>query len=65
MKRRLNFKGRVLVTSLTIMLSVVIYVLIAYFGQFASNSIFIQLGLFCGWIWVLFGQFGAYMLIWE
>lgn len=65
MKRKLNLKGKVLVTSLTIMLSVVIYVLVAFTGAFGSGSIIAQLGLIFAWIWLLFGQFGVYALIWE
>jgi hypothetical protein len=65
MKRRLNLKGKVLVTSLTIMLSVVIYVLMGFLGGLTSDNGFIQLGLVCGWFWLLFGQLGAYMLIWK
>lgn len=65
MKRRLNKKGKVLFTSLTIMLSVVIYVLVVFTGVFQGNSGIVQLGLVFAWIWLLFGQFGAYALIWE
>lgn len=65
MKRRLNLKGKVLVTSLTIMLSVVIYVLMGFLGELMSDNGFIQLGIVCGWIWLLFGQFGVYMMVWE
>lgn len=64
MKRRLNKKGKVLITSLTIMLSVVIYVFMGFLGELMSNNGFIQFGLVCGWFWLLFGQFGAYMMIW-
>ena len=65
MKRRLNLKGKVLVTSLTIMLSVVIYVLMGFLGELMSNNGFIQLAMVCGWIYLLFGQFGVYMMVWE
>lgn len=65
MKRRLNKKGKVVLTSLTIMLSVVIYVLVAFTGVFQGNSGIVQLGLVFAWIWLLFGQFGVYALIWE
>ena len=30
-----------------------------------SDNGFIQLGIVCGWIWLLFGQFGVYMMVWE
>lgn len=64
-KRRLNKRGKILVTSLTIMLSVVIYVLMAILGGKAQNNIFYLAGLLCGWIWLLFGQIGVYFMIWE
>lgn len=65
MKRRLNLKGKVLVTSLTFMLSVVIYVLVAFTGVFSQIGVIGQLGLILAWIWLTIGQFGAYALIWE
>ena len=65
MQMKLNLKGKVVFTSLTIMLSVVIYVLVAFTGVFGSGSIIAQVGLLFAWIWLLFGQFGAYALIWE
>ena len=65
MKRILNLKGKFLVTSLTIMLSVVIFGLMGFLGGLLSNNGFIQLALVCGWAWLLFGQIGVYILIWE
>lgn len=65
MKRRLNKKGKVLVTTLTIMLSVVIYVLVGFTDVFSSGSIIAQVGLLFAWIWLYFMQFGVYALIWE
>jgi len=63
--KKLNLKGKVVFTSLTIMLSVVIYVLMANLGELASESGIYQLIFICGWSWLLIGQIGAYMLIWE
>lgn len=65
MKRRLNLKGKVLVTTLTFMLSVVIYVLVGFTDVFSSGSIIAQTGLLFAWIWLLFMQFGVYALVWE
>jgi hypothetical protein len=65
MKKRLNKKGKVLVTSLTFMLSVVIYVLMAILGAKGQTNIFYQVVLVCGWIWMLFGQISVYMMVWE
>lgn len=61
---RLNLKGKVVFTSLTIMLSVVIYVLMAKLGELASNNDIYQLVFICGWLWLLFGQIGVYVMIW-
>lgn len=63
--RKLNLKGKVVFTSLTIMLSVVIYVLMANLGELASEGGIYQLIFICGWVWLLFGQIGVYMVIWE
>ena len=65
MKRRLNKRGKILVTSLTIMLSVVIYVLMAILGEKGQSNIFYQVILFCGWSWLLLGQIMAYMMVWS
>lgn len=64
MKRRLNKKGKVLVTTLTIMLSVFIYVLMAQIGVKATEGIIYQVSLFCGWTWLILGQTSVYMLVW-
>lgn len=64
MKRRLNKKGKVLVTALTIMLSVFIYVLMAHTGTKATEGVIYQVSLFCGWIWLILGQISVYMLVW-
>ena len=61
----LNLKGKVVFTSLTIMLSVVIYVLMGFLGELMSDNGFIQLALVCGWSWLLLGQFAVYIFIWE
>ena len=63
--KKLNLKGKVVFTSLTIMLSVVIYVLMGFLGELMSDNGFIRLALVCGWAWLLLGQIGAYILIWE
>lgn len=65
MKRRLNKRGKVLVTSLTVMLSVVIYVLVAFLGAKGQGSIFSQVGLVCGWLWLFVGQTTVYCMVWE
>lgn len=64
MKRRLNKRGKVLVTTLTVILSAVIYVLMAYIGTKATDGIIYQVMLFCGWIWLILGQMSVYVLVW-
>lgn len=63
-KRKLNTRGKILITSLTIMLSVVIYVLMAILGEKGQESIFYQVILFCGYTWLFFGQIGVFFATW-
>lgn len=65
MKRRLNKKGKLVITLLSLLVNLVIYVLMAKFGEFAQYSIFIQFVFIMGWIWLLVGQFWLYFIIWE
>lgn len=65
MKRRLNRRGRVLITILTILLSAVIYIFMGHLGELQVNNIFYQLTLLLGWGWLFLGQFGAIVCIWE
>lgn len=64
-KRRLNKRGKKLVSFIVILISVLIYVLMAKLGAKAIESIIYQVGLFCGWFWLLMGQFGVLYIIWE
>ena len=63
-RRKLNKRGKILFTSLTIMLSVVIYILMGFLGVKGQVNIFYQVTLFCGWAWLLLGQFGVYFMFW-
>lgn len=63
-KRRLNKRGKIALTILTILASAVIYVLMAVLGEKGQINIFYQLALICGYIWLFFGQFGVYYFIW-
>lgn len=65
MKRRLNKKGKVLVTALIIILTVVIYNLVAVTDTFSSGSIIAQAGLLLSSMWLYFGWFGAIALTWS
>lgn len=63
-KRRLNKRGKIALTILTILASIVIYVLMAILGEKGQSNIFYQVILFCGWCWLLLGQIMAYMMVW-
>ena len=64
-KRRLKKWVKILLTILTILASAVIYVLMAILGAKGQNSIFYQVIFFCGYTWLILGQFGVYYAIWE
>lgn len=63
-KRRLNKKGKIMVTILTFLISTIIYVLMAILGTFVKISIIILLIVICGYIWLFFGQIIAYYIVW-
>lgn len=65
MKRRLNKRGKFLITILTLLLSAVIYNFMGYLGGLGVNNIFYQMTLLLGWGWLFLGQFGAIIFIWE
>lgn len=64
-RRKLNKRGKILLTSLTIMLSVVIYVLMVILGEKGQDSIFTLVALFSGWSWLLLLQPSIYFAIWK
>ena len=59
-KRRLKKWVKYLLTAIVIIISIIIYALMAKFGVKAENNIIILIGVLCGWIWLILGQFGAY-----
>lgn len=63
-RRKLNKRGKKLLTSLTIMLSVVIYVLMAILGAKGQDSIFYQVAFFVGYGWLFLGQIAVLFMIW-
>lgn len=63
-KRRLNKKGKIMVTILTFLISTIIYALMAILGAFVKTSIIILLIVICGYIWLFFGQIMAYYIVW-
>lgn len=64
-KRRLNKRGKIVLTILIILISAVIYVLMAKFGVKAQESTIALVGIVCAWIWLILGQFGVYYFIWD
>lgn len=64
-KRRLRKWVKILLTIMTLVLSVIIYVLTAKFGAKAQESIIALVCIVCAWIWLILGQFGVYYFIWE
>ena len=64
-KRRLNKRGKIVLTILIILISAVIYVLMAKFGVKSQESTIALVGIVCAWIWLILGQFGVYYFIWE
>lgn len=59
--RRLNKRGKVLMTILTIMFSIAIYILM---GKLGEEYMKYQMLLIFGWIWLFFGQVATYFFIW-
>lgn len=64
-KRRLNKRGKKLVSLIIILISAIIYVLMAKLGAKAVDGIIYQVALISGWFWLLLGQFGAFYIVWE
>ena len=64
-KRKLTKTGKVVFTSTTIILSVIIYHLMGILGAFASESIIYLLAVILGWSWLIIGQVVVIDLIWE
>lgn len=64
-KRRLNKRGKIALTILTFLISVVIYVLMAILGEKGQSNIFYQVTLFCGYTWLFLGQISVYCFIWD
>ena len=64
-KRRLNKRGKIALTILTILTSAIIYVLMAVLGMKMEDNIFYQIIFFFGYTWLFLGQFMAIYFIWE
>lgn len=64
MKRRLNKRGKILFTIITILISAVIYILTAKLGGFAKDSIFILIFTVFGWSWLILGQMSVFYMLW-
>lgn len=63
-KRRLNKRGKIALTILTILASAIIYVLMAILGAKGQSSIFYQVAFFCGYMWLFLGQISVFYFIW-
>lgn len=64
-RRKLNKRGKIALTILTILTSAIIYVLMAVLGMKMEDNIFYQIIFFCGYTWLFLGQFMAIYFIWE
>lgn len=64
-RRRIRKWVKILLTSITIISSVIIYILTAEFGAKAQTSILYTIATLSAWIWLFLGQFTVYYFIWE
>ena len=64
-RRRIRKWVKILLTSITIISSVIIYILTAEFGAKTQTSIFYTITTLSAWIWLFLGQFTVYYFIWE
>lgn len=64
-KRRIRKWVKILLTIITIISSVMIYILTAKFSTKATDGILYTTPIVLAWIWLFFGQFTAYYFIWE
>lgn len=62
-KRKLNKKGKILFTILTIILSAIVYYLMIALSKNIDNNVY-KLIIVAGWIWLLVGQIIVYSNIW-
>lgn len=64
-RRRIRKWVKILLTSITIISSALVYVLTVDFGAKAQTSIFYTITTLSAWIWLFLGQFAVYYFIWE
>lgn len=57
-------KLKIALTIEILVVSFIIYVLVAQFGELATKGIIYQLTLIYGWLWLFFGQFGMLYYVW-
>lgn len=62
---KLNKKGKLLVTIITLVISVWIYSITGTIGELAQNNIFYQALCVTAWLWLVFGQMMIYLALWE
>lgn len=64
-KRRLNKRGKLLVTVLVVILSIAIYCTTGVVGELAQDNRLWLVVCFAEWVYLFFIQFCIYNLIWE
>lgn len=64
-KRKLTKAGKVIFTSIVLIISVVVYHLMGVLGSLATEGIIYQLILIFGWGWLFIGQLAVISVIWE
>jgi cytochrome c-type biogenesis protein CcmH/NrfG len=55
---------KIALTVEVIIISAVIYVLTGILGELAQDNTFYRVMCYLSWIWLFFGQFGAFFAIW-
>lgn len=56
---------KVVITALLLMLGLVIYIRLDYWGFLARSSKFYELVSIIGWFWLIIGQMAVYARIWR
>lgn len=64
-RKRRERKIKIALTIETIVISAIIYVLTGILGELAQSSTFYSIVCVSAWIWLFFGQFGAFYCIWA
>lgn len=65
MKMKLRKWVKIVLTILILMLSLVVYIKLDYWGFLARSSNFYMLVSIIGWFWLIVGQMVVYARIWR